>query len=141
MQRGPEYDQGERGREMEGVYIRLSSQQQYQHNLVHEALSGKSASSIRNEKLIHNGKCYTSSRAKATTFMHRYTNIRRLDIHTPSRSKKPIRHTLNTPSVDEECCQAVNLAELSVAIKSMKPKGAPGRDRTPPHDSPTLYVR
>ena len=124
MQRGPEYDPGEQGGEMEGVYIRLSSHELPQQKLVHEALSGKSASSIRNEKLIHNGKCYTSSRAKATTCMHRYANIIRLDIHTSSRRKKPNRRTLNATS---KSCQAFILAlELSVAIKSMKPKSAPG---------------
>ena len=95
-----------------------------------KALSGKSASSIRNETLIHNGKCYTSSRAKANAFMHRYAEISRLDI--PKSSRHKIRRTLNAPSVAEESCQAFNLAELSVAIKSMKPKGAPGKYRIAP---------
>ena len=94
-----------------------------------KALRGKSASSILNETLIPNGKFYTSSRAKANAFMHRYAEISRLDIHKLSRHKKTIRRTLNTPSVAEESCQYFNLAELSVAIKSMKPKGAPGRNR------------
>ena len=97
-----------------------------------KALSGKSASSIRNETLVHNGKCFTSSRTKANAFMHRYAEISRLDIPKSSRRKKPISRMLNAPSVAEESCQAFNPAELSVAIKSMKPKGAPGRDRIAP---------
>ena len=97
-----------------------------------KALSGKSASSIRNETLVHNGKCFTSSRTKANAFIHRYAEISRLDIPKSSRRKKPIRRMLNVLSVAEESCQAFNLAELSVAIKSMKPKGAPGRDRIAP---------
>ena len=101
-------------------------------NKIWSTIKAISASSIRNETLLHNGKCYTSSRAKANTFMHRYADISRLDIPKSSRSKKSIRRTLNVLSVAEESCQAFNLAKLSLAIKSMKPKGAPGRDRIAP---------
>ena len=118
---------------MEGVYIRISSQKR--PNKIWstiKALSGKSASSIRNELLIHNGKCYMSSRSKVNAFMHRYADISRLEIYKSSRCKKPIQCTLNDPSIYEESCQVFKLAELSVAIKSINPKGAPGRDRISP---------
>ena len=78
-----------------------------------KALSRKSASSIRNETLIHNEKCYTSSRAKANAFMHRYADIIRLDIHKSSRSKKTTRRTLN---------RALSLSQKKSAKPSTSPK-------------------
>ena len=94
-----------------------------------KSLSGRSANSIKNEVLIHNTKRYTTSKAKADAFMKRYAAISRLNIEKSERLKKPLRKLLNSPRADEECCKPFSSTELSQAIKSMKSKGAPGKDK------------
>ena len=97
-----------------------------------KSLSGKFASSIRNETLVHEGKSYSTSKAKADAFMRRYAAVSRLNIPKPERRKDTVRHLLNAPSVAEESCKKFALAKLTSAIGSMKPKGAPGRERIAP---------
>ena len=97
-----------------------------------KSLSGKNVSSLRNETLIHDGKLYTSSKAKADAFMRRYASISRLDIPKADRHKKATRRLLNAPSAADVSCQDFNLAELVTAIRGMKMKGAPGRDGIAP---------
>ena len=97
-----------------------------------KSLSGKCASSISNETLVHNGKNYSTSKAKADAFMRRYAAVSRLTIPKPERRKNTVRRLLNVPSVDEESCKKFTLTELKSAIVSMKPKGAPSRDRIAP---------
>ena len=97
-----------------------------------KSLSGKCASSIRNKTLMHNGKSYSTSKANADAFMRRYAAISRLSIPKPERRKNTVRRLLNAPSVAEESCKKFTLTELKSAIGSMKPKGAPGRDRIAP---------
>ena len=96
------------------------------------SLSGRNANSLKNESLIDGDKCYVTSRAKANAFMKRYAEISRLDINKEDRLKKTIRHTLNAPRADEQCCQPFSTVELSQAIESMKTKGAPGKDQIAP---------
>ena len=97
-----------------------------------KSLSGKCASSIRNETLVHEGKSYSTSKAKADAFMRRYAAVSRLNIPKPERRKNTVPRLLNAPSVAEESCKKFTLAELKSAIGSMKSKGAPGRDRIAP---------
>ena len=94
-----------------------------------KSLSGKCASSIRNVTIVHEGKSYSTSKAKADAFMRRYAAVSRLNIPKPERRKNTVRRLLNALSVAEESCKKFALAELTSAIGSMKPKGAPGRDR------------
>ena len=61
--------------------------------------------------------------------MKRYAAISRLNIEKSERLKKPLRKLLNSPRADEECCKPFSSTELSQAIKSMKSKGAPGKDK------------
>ena len=81
---------------------------------------------------MHEGKSYSTSKAKADAFMRRYAAISRLNIPKPERRKNTVRRLLNAPSIAEERCKKFTLAELKSAIGSMKPKGAPGRDRIAP---------
>ena len=95
-------------------------------------LSGRNSGCIKNEVLIHNGKHYSSSRAKADVFMASYAEISRLQIAKVDRRKKVIRKALGADSVAEESCKDFNLSELKAAIDSMKAKGAPGSDNISP---------
>ena len=95
-------------------------------------LSGRNSGCIKNEVLIHNGKHYSSSRAKADVFMASYAEISRLQIAKVDRRKKVIRKALGADSVAEESCKYFNLSELKAAIDSMKAKGAPGSDNISP---------
>ena len=97
-----------------------------------KSLSGKNQSSIRNEALVQNGRCYTTGKAKANAFMRRYAAISRLDIPKPERRKNTVRRMINAPTVPPECCMDLNMVELIEAIKSMKTKGAPGKDLIAP---------
>ena len=64
--------------------------------------------------------------------MMRYAAVCRLSIPKPERRNNTVRRLLNAPSVAEESCKKFTLTELKSAIGSMKPKGAPGRDRIAP---------
>ena len=96
-----------------------------------KSLSGKSPSSIRNESLFHDGKCYTTGKARANTFMRRYASISRLHIPKTDRRKNHVRRIINAPSVLAESCTDFMPAELLLGISSMKAK-APGKDRIAP---------
>ena len=64
--------------------------------------------------------------------MKRYASISRIDIKKQDRCKKAIRRRLKMPTVEIQGVQEFNLAELNQAIRNMKFKGAPGRDRISP---------
>ena len=81
---------------------------------------------------MQNGKSYSTSKVNADAFMRRYAAVSRVSIPKPERRKNTVRRLLNAPSVDEESCKKFTLTELKSAIGSMKPKGAPGRDRIAP---------
>ena len=93
-----------------------------------KSLSGTSNGIAKNETLIHNGKQYVTSKAKANAFMKRYASISRIDIKKQDRCKKAIRRRLKMPTVEIQGVQEFNLAELNQAIRNMKLKGALGRD-------------
>ena len=59
-------------------------------------------------------------------------SISRLHIHKTDRRKNHVRRIMNAPSVLAESCTDFKPAELSLAISSMKAKGAPGKDRIAP---------
>ena len=92
-----------------------------------KSLNGRNPGCIRNEVLIHNGKHYSSSRAKANVFVARYAEISRPQIAKSDRRKKAIRKALGADSVAEDSCNKFNLSELKAAIDRMKAKGATGR--------------
>ena len=64
-----------------------------------KSLSGKCASSIRNEMLVHEGKSYSTSKAKADAFMRRYAAVSRLSIPKPECRKNTMRRLMNAPSL------------------------------------------
>ena len=97
-----------------------------------KSLSGRNPGCIRNEVFIHDGKHYSSSRAKPDVFMARYAEISRPQIAKSDHRHKAIRKALGADSVAEDSCNEFNLSELKVAIDSMKAKGAPGRDNISP---------
>lgn len=93
-----------------------------------KSLSGKSPSSMNNEVLIHENRMYQTNKAKADIFMKHYASISRLNIPKTQRRKKAIRRNLSSPTVEDSSTADFNNTELKLAIKSMKAKGAPGRD-------------
>ena len=94
------------------------------------SLNGRSTASIRNDKLVHEGREYVTNKVKVDAFLQRFTATSRLSIPKACRIKNSVRRSLTGPIVEDPSSIPCNTAEMSNAITSMK--GAPGKDKIHP---------
>ena len=96
-----------------------------------KSLNGTPSTNCPNETLIHNGKSFTTDRAKANIFAEYYANVSNIKFTKEDRDlNRELKKRLRTPGT--ESVEPFTINELRKAIRKMKMKGAAGPDDIPP---------
>ena len=98
-----------------------------------QGLDGTPDANSPNEAMSHNGRTITNIKTKANIFGNHYAKVSKLNMSKcDCEINQHFKKRINTPSVDDESCAPLQMAELLSTTKKMKGKGAAGPDNIPP---------